>query len=34
VLAGDWEAGFETPARVYGADFVLGFGDVTREDVS
>jgi short subunit dehydrogenase-like uncharacterized protein len=34
VLAGDWQAGFETPARVYGADFVLGFGGVTREDVS
>jgi short subunit dehydrogenase-like uncharacterized protein len=34
VLAGDWEPGFETPARVYGADFVLGVGDVTREDLS
>jgi hypothetical protein len=27
-------AGFQTPARVYGADFVLGFAGVTREDVA
>lgn len=32
VLAGDVEAGFQTPARVYGADFILGFDSVTRED--
>jgi short subunit dehydrogenase-like uncharacterized protein len=32
VLAGDWQAGFETPARVFGADFVLDFPDVSRED--
>ena len=26
VLAGDWSAGFQTPARVFGADFILGLG--------
>jgi short subunit dehydrogenase-like uncharacterized protein len=34
VLAGDVEAGFQTPARVYGADFPLKFEGVTREDLS
>ena len=34
VLAGDVEPGFETPARVYGADFVLRLPGVTRQDVS
>jgi short subunit dehydrogenase-like uncharacterized protein len=33
ILRGDFEAGFQTPARVYGADFVLGFEGTTREDV-
>jgi short subunit dehydrogenase-like uncharacterized protein len=33
VLAGDIEPGFQTPARVYGPDFVLGFAGVVREDV-
>ncbi|HYU35718.1 MAG TPA: saccharopine dehydrogenase NADP-binding domain-containing protein [Thermoanaerobaculia bacterium] len=33
VLAGEISAGFQTPARVYGADFVLGLGEVTREDL-
>lgn len=32
-LAGDVEAGFQTPARVYGADFVLGVPGVTRMDL-
>jgi short subunit dehydrogenase-like uncharacterized protein len=32
-LAGDTEAGFQTPARVYGADFVMQFAGVTREDL-
>ncbi|HVM97214.1 MAG TPA: saccharopine dehydrogenase NADP-binding domain-containing protein [Candidatus Acidoferrales bacterium] len=32
VLAGDFEAGFQTPSRVYGADFVLGFEGVLRQD--
>ena len=33
-LQGDIEVGFQTPARVYGADFVLSFPDVWREDVA
>lgn len=33
VLAGDVEWGFQTPARVYGPDFVLGFEGVVREDL-
>jgi short subunit dehydrogenase-like uncharacterized protein len=33
VLAGELTAGFQTPARVYGADFVLGLDRVVREDV-
>lgn len=32
VLRGDVETGFQTPARVYGADFVLSFPSVSRED--
>jgi short subunit dehydrogenase-like uncharacterized protein len=32
-LSGDTESGFHTPGRVYGADFVLQFTGVTREDV-
>lgn len=34
VLAGDLSAGFQTPARVYGADFVLGLDGVAREDLA
>jgi len=33
VLQDDFEPGFQTPARVYGADFVLSFPGVSREDV-
>jgi short subunit dehydrogenase-like uncharacterized protein len=33
VIAGDVERGFQTPARVYGADFVLQFDRVAREDI-
>ena len=33
VLAGDLEVGFQTPARVYGGDFVLSFPGVSREDL-
>jgi short subunit dehydrogenase-like uncharacterized protein len=33
VLKGDIEIGFQTPARVYGPDFVLPFAGVSREDV-
>lgn len=31
VLGGDFERGFQTPARVYGKDFVLSFDGVVRE---
>jgi short subunit dehydrogenase-like uncharacterized protein len=34
VLQGDHESGFQTPARVYGPDFVLAFRGVSREDLS
>jgi short subunit dehydrogenase-like uncharacterized protein len=34
VLRGDLETGFQTPARVYGPDFVLRFTGVSREDVA
>jgi short subunit dehydrogenase-like uncharacterized protein len=33
VVAGDFEPGFQTPARVFGANFVLGFDGVSREDL-
>jgi short subunit dehydrogenase-like uncharacterized protein len=33
VLSGDFEVGFQTPARVYGADFALSLPRVTREDL-
>lgn len=33
VLRGDHEPGFQTPGRVYGADYVLGFAGVSREDL-
>jgi len=32
VLGGDLETGFQTPGRVYGADFVLGLPGVSRQD--
>lgn len=31
VLGGDWAAGFQTPSRVFGADFILGLGCATLE---
>jgi len=34
VLAGDVEVGFQTPARVYGPELVLGFPGVSREDIA
>jgi short subunit dehydrogenase-like uncharacterized protein len=33
VLAGDLEPGFQTPGRVFGADFVLSLPGVWREDL-
>ncbi|HZI10280.1 MAG TPA: saccharopine dehydrogenase, partial [Myxococcus sp.] len=32
VMAGNLEPGFQTPARVYGADWILGLPGVHRED--
>jgi short subunit dehydrogenase-like uncharacterized protein len=34
VLAGEWHAGFETPSRLFGSDFVLAFDGVRREDLT
>ena len=34
VLAGDLEPGFQTPARLFGPDFVLSFPGVVREDLA
>jgi saccharopine dehydrogenase (NAD+, L-lysine-forming) len=34
VVSGDAPAGFQTPAKAYGADFVLECEGVTREDVA
>src|SRR5205814_5012579 len=34
VLAGDLEVGFQTPGRVYGADFVLTLPGVSREELA
>jgi short subunit dehydrogenase-like uncharacterized protein len=34
VLRDDFQPGFQTPARVYGADFVLGLEGVRREDAA
>ena len=34
VLRNEFQAGFQTPARVYGADFMLGLDGVRREDVT
>lgn len=33
VLASDYKAGFQTPSTAYGADFILEFPGVTREDL-
>ncbi|HRE90684.1 MAG TPA: saccharopine dehydrogenase NADP-binding domain-containing protein [Myxococcota bacterium] len=33
VLAGEYRPGFQTPAQMYGADFVLGLQGVSREDL-
>ena len=33
VLAGEAPAGFQTPSRAYGADWILGFHGVRREDL-
>jgi short subunit dehydrogenase-like uncharacterized protein len=33
VLAGDFEPGFQTPARVYGPDLIVGLPGVVREEL-
>ena len=32
-LAGDYKAGFQTPSLAFGADFILEFEGVQREDI-
>lgn len=34
ILAGDFQIGFQTPAKCYGADLILEIGGVMREDVN
>ena len=34
VLAGNFEAGYQTPAGLYGADYILQFPGVVREELS
>jgi short subunit dehydrogenase-like uncharacterized protein len=34
VLAGDFKPGFQTPSLAYGADFILSFDTVTREELN
>jgi len=33
ILAENYKAGFQTPSKVYGADFILEFPEVEREDL-
>lgn len=33
ILAGDFAAGFQTPSRAYGPDFILGFEGTSRVDL-
>jgi short subunit dehydrogenase-like uncharacterized protein len=34
VMAGEIKAGFQTPSLAFGADYVLGFEGVTRDDLN
>jgi short subunit dehydrogenase-like uncharacterized protein len=34
VAAGEFKPGFQTPSLVYGADYILGFDGVTREELN
>jgi hypothetical protein len=34
VAAGDIKPGFQSPSRVFGADYILSFDGVTREDLN
>jgi hypothetical protein len=33
IIGGEWEAGFQTPAKMYGADIALKMPGVTRRDL-
>ncbi len=33
ILSDDFKTGFQTPSKAYGADFILGFDGVQREDL-
>jgi len=33
ILSSQYKTGFQTPSKVYGADFILQFAGVTREDL-
>jgi short subunit dehydrogenase-like uncharacterized protein len=33
VAAGEVKPGFQTPSLAFGADYILGFAGVTREDL-
>jgi short subunit dehydrogenase-like uncharacterized protein len=33
ILDDNYKAGFQTPSKVYGVDFILQFAGVTREDI-
>ncbi len=33
ILSGDYKTGFQTPSKAYGADFILQFDGVQREDL-
>ena len=33
ILSSDYKPGFQTPSKVYGADFILQFSGVTRENL-
>jgi len=33
ILSSDYKTGFQTPSKVYGADFILDFVGVTRDDL-
>jgi short subunit dehydrogenase-like uncharacterized protein len=34
ILSNDLKPGFQTPSLAYGADFILQFNGVTREDMT
>jgi hypothetical protein len=33
ILDNNYKAGFQTPSKAYGADFILQFAGVTRENL-